>query len=426
MNDMTARLALERVSNIQAAHKRAQADYSKSYNRDHMNKVIAEYLALEIPPTNLTKWCEEEGRMVPVTTFKRRIAQEDPFFHPKPGRPAHLQEDEMDAVVDACLALDIRNNGKDTAPIIRMMVKAFPKLSYAQASNVWHRDIKNRRNNVLERGGAEGSTKARITSITEDRQRFYHTLVDDVRAATQRMSKQSDPDFDEAEYERLLSHFVGNLDEEGVMAFEGNVQKVVGRRGKPKVIGSKDNRTSITTVHWGTPEAVGSSAYLLAGKKKEMPRLYHGTFGSSEWLQKIGAPAGSKVFLNDSAFMTDETWDSLVLWLVERIRSLPVVKDHPLWWFTLYLDGFGSHVMTQYAQDLLYAARIAVVKENSDSSQTNQVFDDVVAAAHKSQHRMWLPVARELNPTGVIKDQVQRQPAVVCCPLLVLVYHSST
>jgi hypothetical protein len=74
--------------------------------------------------------------------------------------------------------------------------------------------------------------------------------------------------------------------------------------------------------------------------------------------------------------------------------------------------------MTSHAQELFYTARIAVVKENSDSSQANQVFDDVVAAAHKSQHRMWLPVSREISPTGVIADQVPTSKLHFrpCCP----------
>jgi hypothetical protein len=59
---------------------------------------------------------------------------------------------------------------------------------------------------------------------------------------------------------------------------------------------------------------------------------------------KFGAPSGSKVIMSPSSYMTDETWMTVVPFLSNVIRKMPIIYERPNWWVVLTLDGFGSHV----------------------------------------------------------------------------------
>ena len=50
-----------------------------------------------------------------------------------------------------------------------------------------------------------------------------------------------------------------------------------------------------------------------------------------------GAPKHLTVIITPSAHMTDEAWATTPVSLAKGIRSLPVVCDHPEWWFMLLL-----------------------------------------------------------------------------------------
>ena len=137
----------------------------------------------------------------------------------------------------------------------------------------------------------------------------------------------------------------------------------------------------------------GPSIYLMAGE--DIPRALMGQFDSSAGLTKHGAPENSFVVMTPNAFTTDRAWDESAGKLANGIRMLPVVRDHPTWWFILHLDGFKSHVMTYAAQQVFYDHRILVIKENAHSSQINQAFDRDPAKDSKRGLRRWLPVVRD-------------------------------
>ena len=65
--------------------------------------------------------------------------------------------------------------------------------------------------------------------------------------------------------------------------------------------------------------------------------------------------------MKENAYMTHATWDEMVEWLIANLRGLEVVKDHPLWWLVLFLDGYHAHVMTKKSKAALLAARIIVL-----------------------------------------------------------------
>jgi hypothetical protein len=75
--------------------------------------------------------------------------------------------------------------------------------------------------------------------------------------------------------------------------------------------------------------------------------------------------------------------------VAKGIRAMPVICNHPNFWVVLHLDGFKAHVMTHAAQATFRRHQILVVKENSDSSQVNQAFDQDPAKTAKSENRRW-------------------------------------
>ena len=153
-------------------------------------------------------------------------------------------------------------------------------------------------------------------------------------------------------------------------AIEGGM--IVGDRKKRKHCKSTQNsRVSITVVECGNAAGCdGPSMYLMQG---QIPGNLRGLFGNSSWLEKSGAPPRSFVVPTPTAYMTDDAWDAAAEPLASGIRGMSVIKHYPNFWIVLYLDGFKSHVMTYRAQDIFWKHKILVVKENSDSSQVNQV-----------------------------------------------------
>ena len=65
------------------------------------------------------------------------------------------------------------------------------------------------------------------------------------------------------------------------------------------------------------------------------------------------------------------------------------ICDHPEWWVVFSLDGFGSHLD---AQSLVVFSqfKITVVKEEGDTSQVSQAYDQMVAKEDKHFTRQML------------------------------------
>jgi hypothetical protein len=98
--------------------------------------------------------------------------------------------------------------------------------------------------------------------------------------------------------------------------------------------------------------------------------------------------------MSPNAYMTDEVYLKLVTPLCHGIRQMPVIKDHPDWWVTLSMDGFGSHVNVHRAQEIFSEHKIFVIKEEGDTSQVNQAYDQQVAKADKANMRKNLELVR--------------------------------
>lgn len=128
-----------------------------------------------------------------------------------------------------------------------------------------------------------------------------------------------------------------------------------------------DYRGSTTLVCMGNAARnLGPWIFLLKGTRVNSQPLRN--------LEDMGCPKFSCVQPKPSAHMTDDTWLKIVPIIYKGIRAMPVVKDHPNWWFCLTLDGFLSHVVTE-AESVFTYHRIHVIQEDSDPLQINQPYD---------------------------------------------------
>ena len=59
---------------------------------------------------------------------------------------------------------------------------------------------------------------------------------------------------------------------------------------------------------------------------------------------------------------------------------MPVVKNYPDLWMAIALDGFGSHLEGD-ALKVFVDHKILIVKEEVDTSQVCQAYDNEVASA---------------------------------------------
>ena len=55
---------------------------------------------------------------------------------------------------------------------------------------------------------------------------------------------------------------------------------------------------------------------------------------------------------------------------------MPIVKQNPQWWMVTILNGLGAHLNNIYANDKRAENKILILKEEGDSSQVNQAYDE--------------------------------------------------
>ena len=141
---------------------------------------------------------------------------------------------------------------------------------------------------------------------------------------------------------------------------------------------TSDLRDSVTGVRVGAAAgSKGPRIFLLACKK-----LKNSSFKIGNFEKVHGAPLFSHAVPTPNAYMTDEVWEAIAEPLAKGIQAMPVFKDHPDWWCYLSLDGFGSH-LSPVALEVFAKYKILVSKEEGDTSQVSQAYDQHVAKADK-------------------------------------------
>jgi hypothetical protein len=192
------------------------------------------------------------------------------------------------------------------------------------------------------------------------------------------------------EYEVVKDHFTLNGDESNFMASEGTV-KVLGNKNKMKQEkNTNDSRDSITALRIGSAAGEeGPRVFLIVGKSLDN----HPTLKIGKFAKTYQAPPGSHVVPTPSAYMTDTVWIDMSEPVAKGIQAMSVIKNHPEWWSLLPLDGYGSHLKAK-ALETFAKYNILVIKEEANSSQVCQAYDQLVAKQDKRVTRNLLEGCR--------------------------------
>ncbi len=163
---------------------------------------------------------------------------------------------------------------------------------------------------------------------------------------------------------------------------------------------TQDNHDSITIVRIGSAGGT-SGPWIFLIKRKELEK---GCPFCNLEKNFHGVPPGSKVVCTDNAYMTDKTWVELAPFIAKGIRLMPHTEDHPDWQVCLTLNGFSSHLVTASLEPFT-AANITIIKEEGDTSQVNQGYDQSVAKEDKKVIRESLDILRSHQKLAVIKQE---------------------
>ncbi len=179
---------------------------------------------------------------------------------------------------------------------------------------------------------------------------------------------------EDEEFLKLKDSFTVNLDETCFMASKG-VLRVLGSAARKKhEKNTSDSCQSITVVRVGSAAGIkGPRIYLAKGKELTVESLKINNF-----CHQHKVPIGSHVTMTPSAYMTNKAWFDISPSLCNGIRAMEGIKNHPDWWIVLSLDGFGSHLQSD-ALKIFAAAKILVIKEEGDTSQVLQAYNQMVA-----------------------------------------------
>jgi hypothetical protein len=131
-------------------------------------------------------------------------------------------------------------------------------------------------------------------------------------------------------------------------------------------------------VHLGSAAGVeGPQIYLAKGKELTVASMIDKNFAR---IHK--APTGSYVKMTPNAYMTNEVWLDIAPSLCKGICSMKGICDHPNWWVVLFYYGYGSHLQND-ALEVFAADEILVMKEEGDTSQVSQAYNQMVAKSDK-------------------------------------------
>jgi hypothetical protein len=141
---------------------------------------------------------------------------------------------------------------------------------------------------------------------------------------------------------------------------------------------TQDNRDSITIVRIGSAGSTsGPWIFLIKWRELEkgcplrnLEKNFH------------GVPPVSKIVCTDNSYMTNKTWVELAPFVAKSICLMPHIKDHPDWQVCSTLNGFSSHLVTAGLEPFT-AANITIIKEEGDTSQVNQAYNQSVAKEDK-------------------------------------------
>ena len=187
----------------------------------------------------------------------------------------------------------------------------------------------------------------------------------------------------------VFEHFVMGGDETCFLASAGDVRIVGDKKKKKHEITTANSRVSTTVYRTGSPSgATGPTGFLPPGVRRQ-------TGFTDDFLIKHGAAPGSTIIMTPTGYMTEEAWVEMAPHMAAGIRKMPVIVDNPTWWVVKIIDGFGPHTSSLEAMTIYSEARIILLKEEGDTSQVCQAYDQMVAKDDKVTMRDGLGYLRQ-------------------------------
>ena len=184
---------------------------------------------------------------------------------------------------------------------------------------------------------------------------------------------------EEEEFMKLKDCFTVNLDESRFMGSEGVLRVIGSATRKKHEKNTSDSRQSITIVRVGSAAGVVEGPHIFLAKGVELTTE---SMLKKNFARIHKAPIGSFVEMTPNAYMTNEVWMKIVPHLCDGIRAMEGITNHPDWWIVLSLDGFGHHLVGKSLKEF-FIRKILVIKEEGDTSQVSQAYDQLVTKSDK-------------------------------------------
>ena len=108
---------------------------------------------------------------------------------------------------------------------------------------------------------------------------------------------------------------------------------------------------------------------------------------------KHGAPPGSKVIPTPNTHMTEKVWNDMAPDFEKVLQYTHVVKNYLYLFMEITLDGIGYNFEGGDLK-VFEDHKILILKEEGDTSQVCQAYDNEVAKSNKRHHRDCLNVIR--------------------------------
>ena len=384
--------------------KATRQNWSKGEGLKRMSDAVAEWkVELAKPEKNRDSvHLFSEKRGIPYTTFQDHIAKDEKKLiklGSGVGRKPLISSKTQEVIVDVLVRKDRANQGLGVGGAIDMIEQMHPDLRREQIDRCFRRTVRPAFKERLTNPVAAQATTTKRTAVTVQQQWRWHKVssfhvqfpkltltgtflslpkcMDDVFAELLRRNECPANGGGGVSFRELMSHFILASDEACLLA-SGGTAKVLGEKGKQKhekIL--HDSRVSITIVRCAAAGgATGPTNFCLEGTKVK-PGY------TSDFLQRHGAAPGSSIVMTPTAFMTEQAWVEMAEVRAKGMRSMPVIKDHPEYWLVEVLDGYAAHFSSPIALDIYYKHKILQVKEEGDTSQLCQLYDQDPAKKDK-------------------------------------------
>jgi hypothetical protein len=299
---------------------------------------------------------------------------------------------------------DEAQNGMTRKELVQLMLQVTGSSSMEQCYNHYGYLVRKKLLPELKNHGrvriAQATTTKRACLRTEQQLR-WHNLVTTIWEEHRRVNQPSQ------EFLRLQDHFMINLDESNIQGSNGVLRVVGSAIVKKHEKTTQDCRESVTMIRIGSAAGTQGPWIFLVKGKKELDK--------NSALRNLRAsfpmaPPFSKVFVTPNAYLTDDCWREITPYIAKGIRAMPVIRDYPDWWVCMTLDGYKSHLLPE-ALEPFTELKIEVSKEEGDTSQSNQAYDQEAAKEDKRLTNEALDMCRGTRSHQVLN----RETIVAAC-----------